>query len=253
MPHALIYHDVVDEPDDAGFPGPLAARYKLSRARFEEHLDAIAATGIEVGLWGRDQPARSVLTFDDGGGSALHCAAALERREWRGHFFITTARIDTPGFLTASEVRELAERGHDVGSHSHTHPTYMGRLGRAELDEEWRHSRSLLAEILGEPPASASVPGGFYSPEVARAAAAAGYGLLMTSEPHSRPAIVDGLTVLGRYSVWSTTPPSTAAALASGARGARARLWVEWNAKQRAKRLSPALYERARRPRARVG
>ena len=35
-------------------------------------------------------------------------------------------------------VRDLAARGHGVGSHSHTHPTYMGKLDRPAIAEEWR-------------------------------------------------------------------------------------------------------------------
>ena len=119
MTVALIYHDVVTESqqDECGFPGPVAARYKLDPERFEAHLDAIAETGVTVGLIG--DGSQAALTFDDGGSSALAAAHALERRGWRGHFFVTTGRIDTPGFLTAAQVRELAERGHTVGSHSH--------------------------------------------------------------------------------------------------------------------------------------
>jgi peptidoglycan/xylan/chitin deacetylase (PgdA/CDA1 family) len=255
-PRVLMYHDLAnaDEQDRAGFPGAVAGRYKLAPDRFEAHLDAIAATGARVGLWA---PARSrapvVLTFDDGGASALDAAAALERRGWHGHFFITTSRIGTAAFLSADGVRELAGRGHVVGSHSHSHPTYMGRLSRSELDREWRESRAILGDVLGEAPTGASVPGGFFTRDVARAAAAAGYSSLMTSTPRSHVDLRDGLPVLGRYTIWATTPPSTAAGYARGAPLPRARLWVEWNAKQAAKRISPRAFERLRRLRALIG
>lgn len=254
LAHALIYHDVVARSarDSAGFPGPVAGRYKVDPADFEHHLEAIAATGVEVGLWSPGGAGeRAVLTFDDGGASALDAAGALERHGWRGHFFVTTGRVGTDGFLDADGVRELARRGHAVGGHSHTHPTYMGRLPRAEILQEWRHSREALAEILGEPPAGASVPGGFFTPDVARCAAEAGYQWLMTSEPESRVRNGWGLPVKGRYTVWATTPAATAAAYARGARRPRARLWLEWNAKQRAKRISPRAFEALRRLRAR--
>jgi peptidoglycan/xylan/chitin deacetylase (PgdA/CDA1 family) len=252
---ALIYHDLAprDGRDSVGFPGPVAGRYKLDPADFERHLDAIAASGAEVGLWepaGPDGGRRAVLTFDDGGASAMTAAGALERRDWRGHFFVTTGRLATPGFLDANGVRELALRGHALGGHSHSHPAYFGRLGRAEQLDEWRRSREALAELLGEPPAGASVPGGFFTPEVAETAAEAGYEWLMTSEPESRVRSEWGLPVLGRYTIWATTPPRRAAAYARGDRMARGRLWLEWNAKQRAKRLSPRAFEALRRVRA---
>ena len=58
MTVALIYHDVVTaaRQDECGFPGPVAARYKLEPGRFEAHLDAIAATGVTVGLIGDRVP-----------------------------------------------------------------------------------------------------------------------------------------------------------------------------------------------------
>jgi peptidoglycan/xylan/chitin deacetylase (PgdA/CDA1 family) len=123
MSVGLIYHDIASaqELDVHGFPGPLAARYKLSPEQFEAHLDAIAATGVTVAPF--TAGGQAAITFDDGGSSALHAAAALEARGWRGSFFITTGRIDTPGFLSTDQVRELAQRGHEVGSHSRTHPT----------------------------------------------------------------------------------------------------------------------------------
>jgi hypothetical protein len=73
----------------------------------------------------------------------------------------------------------------------------------------------------------------------------------MTSEPESRLRTDWGLPVMGRYTIWASTPPRTAAAYARGARVARGRLWLEWNAKQRAKRISPRAFEALRRLRAR--
>jgi peptidoglycan/xylan/chitin deacetylase (PgdA/CDA1 family) len=252
MTVALIYHDVAPraEQDDCGFPGPVAARYKLELERFEAHLDAIAATGVSVGLL--DDRPQAALTFDDGGASAVRAAQALERRGWRGHFFITTGRIGTPGFLTAAEIRELAGRGHAVGSHSHSHPTYMGALSAAELTAEWRASREALAEILGTPPRSAAVPGGFLSGEVIAQAARAGYELLLTSQPTSESAYHDGMRVHGRFTIWAATKPARAAAYARGDRLAMAAMWLAWQAKTVPKRVSPRAYEAVRRRWARV-
>jgi peptidoglycan/xylan/chitin deacetylase (PgdA/CDA1 family) len=248
----LLYHDVVarDEQDGAGFAGPLAARYKLEPGEFEAHLDAIAALGRRVGTLDRADPPEVALTFDDAGASALAVAAALERRGWRGHFFVPTALMSRPGFLARDEVVTLAERGHVVGSHSHTHPTYMARLPRADLEQEWTVSRELLGELLGTAPTTASVPGGMFSRVVAETAAAAGYEILMTSEPVAGFREANGLLMVGRYSIWSTTPAARAAAYARGARWPRARLWLEWRAKAATKRISPGLYQRFRHVRA---
>ncbi len=151
MTAILIYHDVVEDADrdSAGFPGRLAARYKHSPEVFEAHLEALARTRCDVGLVRADALPQVALTFDDGGAGALGAAERLERRGWRGHFFITTSRIGTSGFLAPEEIRDLAARGHAIGSHSHTHPTYMGKLSAAEIDYEWTESRKRLGELPG--------------------------------------------------------------------------------------------------------
>ena len=253
-PVVLLYHDVVrsEERDEVGFPGPLAARYKLEPAVFEEHLDAIAGTGRSVGLPSQEGPPDVVLTFDDGGSSALAAATALEARSWRGVFFVTTSKIGTSGFLSDTDIKALADRGHVIGSHSHSHPTYMGRLPRAQIEQEWRESRAALGDILGEPPDTASVPGGFVSRDVVREAAATGYRALMTSEPRAGARTREGLAAYGRYAVWSTTPAERAAAYASGVRTAQLRLWLEWKAKDIVKRGNPSAYQALRRLRARI-
>jgi hypothetical protein len=84
-------------------------------------------------------------------------------------------------------------------------------------------------------------------------AAGAGYRLLFTSEPSSRPHRHDGLLVLGRYTIWSTTSPARVAGYVTGSRLARGRLWLEWKAKRVAKGVMPRAYQALRRARARPG
>lgn len=252
MAFALMYHDLAPagQEDRYGFPGAAAARYKLTPVQFEAHLDAIAAAQVTVGLV-QDHP-EAVLTFDDGGASALISADALERRGWRGHYFITTGRIGSRGFLEMDEVRELVRRGHSVGSHSHSHPTYMGALTRPEIEREWRQSRLTLGEIIGVAPSTAAVPGGFVSRDVIVEAARAGYTLVMTSEPSATQRSSGGLLVQGRYTIWRRTAPARAAAYARGDWTARVSLWLAWEAKTAPRRLSPGAYEMLRQAWARA-
>src|SRR5262249_25085674 len=152
------------------FPGGDAARYKLTPAQFEAHLDAIARHG----------PSGPVLTFDDGGSSAMAIADLLERYGWHGMFFVTTGRLGRPGFLDPRCLRELRARGDAVGSHSHTHPLQMARCTEARLRDEWTRSVATLAETIGERIDLASVPGGHHSPAVFRTAAEAGIRTMYT-------------------------------------------------------------------------
>jgi peptidoglycan/xylan/chitin deacetylase (PgdA/CDA1 family) len=244
--HGLIYHDVVtaSRQNACGIPGRVAAAYKLEPDRFLSHLRALAETGVRFGL--SDGRAPALLSFDDGGASAPWIATELERHGWRGAFFVITSRIGTPGFADATELRELLARGHEIGSHSHSHPPYMGKLGGAAVAREWQTSYAVLAEILGSPPASAAVPGGSVSAAVIEQAAAAGYRHLYTSTPTTRVRRHGEMRVVGRYTIWAGDSASLAAALVVGARLPRARRWVSWQSKSAAKRVSPGLYEAAR-------
>lgn len=253
---SLLYHDVVEknEGDSSGFPGPLAAPYKLSPEDFNRHLRALA--GVLPGppatihdLLNEPAPrAPFFLTFDDGGASSFtRIADALESRGWRGHFFITVDRIGRPAFLTAAQIRQLRRRGHVIGSHSCSHPERMSLLPWERLLKEWSRSVEELAGILGEPVIAASVPGGFYSRKVAAAAARAGLKALFTSEPATRCRQVDGCLVLGRYTIWRGMPPEAAAAFAAGELPPRLKQFLLWNSKKLFKLLGGRAYLKTRR------
>ena len=220
----LLYHDVVDKAqfDSSGFPGGDAAVYKLDLRKFRQHLDAIAKANPNV-----------TLTFDDGGVSArTYIADELEKRGWRGYFFIATNWIGRTGFLQADHIRELRDRGHIIGSHSCSHPTRMSRYTLGDIIHEWSRSCGILTEILGEPVRTASVPGGYYSEKVARAAALAGLETLYTSEPTADDDLVEGCVIKGRFMVQRHTSANTAAALARGAVLPQFRQMASWNFKK---------------------
>jgi peptidoglycan/xylan/chitin deacetylase (PgdA/CDA1 family) len=249
MAVTLLYHDVTPRGDDdsSGFPGAGAARYKLTLEEFAEHLAAIARAAPGTTLRAEELAARPeaglLLTFDDGGASALAPTAdLLEEHGWRGHFFMTTDYVGAPGFLNAAQLRELHARGHVIGSHSCSHPARMALCGREQLLREWRQSREVLADVLGAPVTVASVPGGYYTRAVAEAAAEAGIRVLFNSEPTTRLATVGGCLVVGRYTVYRGTSARAAAALAAGRRLPRWRQAFWWNVKKAAKAVGGRTY-----------
>jgi peptidoglycan/xylan/chitin deacetylase (PgdA/CDA1 family) len=248
---AIMYHDVLEEGRSSGFTGPGAELYKLSADDFIDQLAAIRRVVRNVrrvddaDCWSAGAPL--FLTFDDGGESAATVAAgALERYGWRGHFFVTTDYIGRPGFLSADQIEDLHRRGHAIGSHSCSHPARMSQCGWAQLVREWTESVRVLAKILGGSVKTASVPGGYYSREVAEAAEAAGIRFLFTSEPTTRPRRVGDCLVLGRYFIQRGMPPSAAAGFAAGRAGARWRQALLWKVKKAAKAAGGAYYLRAR-------
>jgi peptidoglycan/xylan/chitin deacetylase (PgdA/CDA1 family) len=76
--------------------------------------------------------------------------------------------------MTWNDLRELIERGVEVGSHTATHP-HLTRLGDAELDAELRTSKERLEEELGRRCAYLAYPFGEDDGRVHAAAARAGY------------------------------------------------------------------------------
>ena len=250
---ALEYHDVLasSDADASGFPGAAAGSYKLGAADFEAHLEAIARVAdcgsVSALLGAEPTPHGVLLTFDDGGRSALtEVAGRLERRGWRGHFFVTTDLVGTSAFLDPAGIRELHARGHVIGSHSCSHPLRMSACTPGQLAREWHDSGRRLEDILGASVVTASVPGGGLSRAVVAAAAAAGYRALFTSEPVTRTSVFDGCLVVGRFTLRRGSPPAMAGALAAGRPLPRAAQWTAWNAKKLLKAAGGPMYLRLR-------
>lgn len=216
---ALGYHEVTDEPETSGFQRPGARPFTVRRAAFGDHLAAIGRAGIDpevVSDIELSQPGRHViLTFDDGGKSAMYIGDELSRRGWRGHFFIVTARTGTRTFLDPGEIRHLRSCGHVIGTHSHSHPDIFRDLTVTGMLEQWRVSRDRLSQILGESCKSGSVPGGHISPAVLLSAGAAGLEYLFTCEPTLMPVRVGECWVLGRVLIKSDTSSQRVERLAS--------------------------------------
>jgi hypothetical protein len=83
------------------------------------------------------------------------------------------------------------------------------------MAEEWRTSCDAIAQILGEPCVTASVPGGDISRRVLESASTAGLRYLFTSEPWLAPRRIGDCWILGRYSVKTSTSAARVAELAS--------------------------------------
>jgi peptidoglycan/xylan/chitin deacetylase (PgdA/CDA1 family) len=239
-----MFHDVVPPgcEDASGFPGRDAARYKVTPQHFAAHIDAILSR-----LGWATASASLVITFDDGGESALRAADVLENRRLRGWFFVTTGYIGHRGFLDARGLRDLDARGHVVGSHSRSHPLRMAHCSSRQLSDEWVGSRDDLTGILGHPVLTASVPGGDYAEQVAVAAGAAGFTTLFTSEP-TRPVVhVGPVAVRGRFVVRRGTKLRTLSAHVAGSRWPAMRQFVGWNLRKGLKHATGWAYLDLRR------
>jgi hypothetical protein len=133
-----------------------------------------------------------------------------------------------------------------IGSHSVTHPLAMALCPMEQLRREWLRSSEMLADVLGERPRVASIPGGAFSPAVAAAAAEAGIRVLFTSEPTARIWTCHGIACVGRYTLWRGMSPSIAVACARNHGLAPLRQRATWGAKKLVKRALGTHYVRVR-------
>jgi peptidoglycan/xylan/chitin deacetylase (PgdA/CDA1 family) len=84
------------------------------------------------------------------------------------------------------ELRELADAGWEIGSHTRTHP-YLTQLDDATLADELVVSRETCEQRLQQPCSSLAYPYGDYDDRVVAAAEEAGYRLACTADQLNAP------------------------------------------------------------------
>jgi peptidoglycan/xylan/chitin deacetylase (PgdA/CDA1 family) len=210
----LLYHSVGD-----GRLSPRDARYQVSVAQFEAHLDEVAASGRRVvslaELWAGVEPCgpEAAITVDDGRESDYRLILPrLLKRGWPAEFFVNPATIGRPGYLSWTQLREMAEAGMGIQSHGYDHVTLWG-LDRAGLRRQLGDSRRALQDATGRPVEFLAAPFGHLTRGTVRAALEEGYRAVCTS--WSWPARPRRRT-LGRVAVYDHTSKPELARLLQG-------------------------------------
>lgn len=252
---SLMYHDILD-PDaleGSGLSGIRSNRYTVARAEFQAHMAALSKhlTGgpslVPDVLQARPGNPSVMLTFDDGGLDAYATVMdVLEQYGWKAHFFVVTDWIGSTHRMTSEHIRALRAGGHVIGSHSRSHPTMMSSMSWDAMIGEWRDSVNRLSDILGEEVITASVPGGYYSEQVARAASVVGVRVLFTSEPTGRSHMVGTCRVFGRYVIRAGTANDREARLIQGHYLIRTREHASWMLRKLAKTVGGKAYLKLR-------
>lgn len=181
------YHYVFDDQQD-GFARQLA---ELARS-FEPVKLSEAVTRLEAGTV---QGNELVVTFDDGFRNQLRGARVLAEHGISGCFYlisdligadreltrrICADRIEMPvaaDSLTWDEAAELVTLGHEIGSHTRTHPN-LAAIGEQERRAELVGSRQELESRLGVEVRHVSAPFGTsdrFGPAVSASAQATGF------------------------------------------------------------------------------
>ena len=122
-----------------------------------------------------------ILTFDDGyADNYTELLPLLERYGVKATIFIITDKIGAPRYLTAEQLRELADSGLvSIQSHTVTHPL-LDTLSEEALRRELSESQLAIARLTGRVPTALSYPVGHESALVRQIAAEYyDFGILM--------------------------------------------------------------------------
>jgi peptidoglycan/xylan/chitin deacetylase (PgdA/CDA1 family) len=161
-------------------------------ARFERQLavlDARRETSPvlsidQAGSVFADQHAHAraiVLTFDDAwADNHANALGPLTERRLPATLYVPSRLLGTPGYMSRSQVLEMAAAGITIGAHSRTHAD-LRACDPDELRSEVRGSKDDLEELIGQAVRSFAYPTGLLNQEVVRAVAAAGLTSAVTT------------------------------------------------------------------------
>ncbi len=164
----------------------------LSPAIFRKQIETIADSGFQpITFWdvarNKIPPKPIIITFDDGYSCFYENALpVLSEYNFKSVVFLITGYIGKkntwepfPGqhnsyHLSLDEIKTIAERGHEIGSHTISH-RYLPLLNSVELEMELITSKQNLELLLNREVISICYPFGRYNKKVLSASKAAGY------------------------------------------------------------------------------
>ncbi|MBX3177324.1 MAG: polysaccharide deacetylase family protein [Candidatus Hydrogenedentes bacterium] len=140
----------------------------MSEEHFVRILDALAPT--------------SELTFDDGFKCCLEIVVPLlVSRGIRATFFVSWGHVNTPGYLSEEDLREMCRLGMEIGTHGMYHRPWK-KLKGITLREEIIDAKSQLEDVLDRPITKAACPFGAYDRRSLKALKRSGIESVYTSD-----------------------------------------------------------------------
>jgi peptidoglycan/xylan/chitin deacetylase (PgdA/CDA1 family) len=180
----LLYHAMFEGETNA-------EKYAIAAGTFDQHVSYLSEAGFEgisfdAFLNGfRPDPGKKyvMITFDDGNYSDYSIAFHILRKySFAATFFVTVGRIGTRDYLDWGHLGEMIDDHMSIQSHGLNH-LFLSALSEDDLRKELVGSKGILEGNLSHPVDFMSLPGGFYSPRVLKAAQGAGYKGVATSGP----------------------------------------------------------------------
>lgn len=165
----LCYHRIEDGRNDI---------YSVSPDIFVSHLQILADSGYNSILPNQlydylvynatlpDKP--FMISFDDSRTEHYTIAAPeLEKRNFRGVFFIMTVTNNKKNYLSNDEITELSNRGHTIGLHSWDHVMATKYSDSIIWEKQVYAPKKKLEDMIGKPIDYWAYPNGVYNREAA--------------------------------------------------------------------------------------
>jgi peptidoglycan/xylan/chitin deacetylase (PgdA/CDA1 family) len=190
----LTYHKLGPRPRGVRLKGMYLSA-ELFRRQLAELRDAgFRSTGLQE-VAGKDgNPGKQVaITFDDGFANVLEPGLAiLAENHFRATQFLVARFLGRTSewqagsgevlerLMDVSQVREWLSAGHEIGSHTLTHPC-LGAIPLAQAREEIGASKKMLEDAFGVPVRHFCYPYGDWNPAIRDLVAEAGYQTACTT------------------------------------------------------------------------
>ena len=152
-----------------------AKDYIVPIAKFQEQIKSLADSGYHTILpdqlydwlaYGKPLPSRPIIiSFDDTHTDQYNIALPeLNKYEFKAVFFIMTVSLGRPGYMSRQQVKQLADDGHVIGSHTWNHKNV-----KTYTEEDWpvqvEKPVKQLEAITGRPVHYFAYPFGLWNKE----------------------------------------------------------------------------------------
>lgn len=178
----LCYHHI----RELKMPGKASSGYEVTPAAFKAQMKALADSGYQTVLpdqlynylvYGDPLPPKPVmLTYDDTDEEQFSIAKPeMDKYGFKGVYFIMTISINRPRYMTKEQIKQLADEGHVIGSHTWDHSRvdrykYENQIeerGVKKIVNDWDQQlikpTQTLEAITGKPVKDFAYPFGIWS------------------------------------------------------------------------------------------
>ena len=147
--------------------------YSVTPAAFAEQMKTLSDSGYQTVLpdqlydylvHGKTLPPKPVMiTFDDTDEEQYSIGAAeLQKYGFKGVYFIMTIAINRPRYMSAQQIKSLADSGHEIAAHTWDHHMVTKYVG-AQWDTQMLRPRAKLESITGKPVKYFAYPFGLWN------------------------------------------------------------------------------------------